>query len=372
MFGIKVNHISLLYKIRFSFDFNVGLMAVLAVFNILYKIRIVGGEVLAAENLWNPTWLLFGPAYYFAHRYLSEEREDQTDESEGGAEGMKGKRASSRAILVHYIPFLFFGLFYILAFITTRTQYVWDNPVFVWYQNSFFAIPFSLLAYAFYGFKKRHAINMEDARAELLTFLGGFLSLIAVLYILMYLCWGVFKIDMGIDYRIFTYILLFIAAVFVLRYRLSAGMGRSQREKVNGEEADNYSTSFLSPEMAANYISQIEQYFLDEQAFVNPELSLDVLSKALHIPRHYFSPLFNQYIGKSFYSYVAEQRIAYATRRLKEEHGRLKIESLAYESGFNSKTSFNRYFKQFTGITPLQFMQQQDDEQGDSLHEAIA
>ncbi|MGF1925655.1 MAG: helix-turn-helix domain-containing protein, partial [Bacteroidia bacterium] len=86
------------------------------------------------------------------------------------------------------------------------------------------------------------------------------------------------------------------------------------------------------------------------------DISIDLISRELDIPKYHFSQLFNVHIGTNFYTFIAERRIEYALKKLSEEQGKLKIESLAYQCGFNSKTSFNRYFKQITGFTPLEYL----------------
>jgi AraC-like DNA-binding protein len=65
--------------------------------------------------------------------------------------------------------------------------------------------------------------------------------------------------------------------------------------------------------------------------------------------------LFNDYLGKSFYRIIAEYRIENAICILKEKGDSLTIEALAYESGFSSKTSFNKYFKEITGYLPSEY-----------------
>lgn len=253
------------------------------------------------------------------------------------------------------MPFLLFSLFYIIAFLTTKTKNVWDNPLYAGYQNSFFVISLSLLAYAFYGLKRRKDLDTRESEGELLIFLSGFLVLIAVLYGVMYFCWGVFNINMGVDYRLFTYAILLIMDIFIFRYYMMAGKDQQyslQEEQILG--------SGLHREQVERYMEKLRIYFSDQESFINPNLSLEMLSKDLDIPKHHFSLLFNQHLGKNFYNYVAEHRINYAIQRLQDENGKLKIESLAYACGFNSKTAFNRYFKLITGSTPLQYIHQKE------------
>jgi len=50
----------------------------------------------------------------------------------------------------------------------------------------------------------------------------------------------------------------------------------------------------------------------------------------------------------------------YALDLINTNQGKLKIESLAYSCGFNSKTSFNKYFKEKTGFTPSEYQLQQE------------
>ena len=59
-------------------------------------------------------------------------------------------------------------------------------------------------------------------------------------------------------------------------------------------------------------------------------------------------------MGKSFYVLVSEYRINYAKEILKEDNN-ITIESLAYECGFNSKSTFNKYFKEQTGYSPSEY-----------------
>lgn len=344
MFGIKVKRLfPLLQNCLLSFDFNIRLIAILAIVNVLYKIRFTGDNIIAASNLWNPTWLLFGPAFYFAYRSL------------------RGKDEKLfRGWWWHYVPFLLFSLFYGIAFLTTKTENVWDNPLYTRYQNSFFVISLLLMAYAFYGLKRRKEMDTREREGELLIFLSGFLALIAVLYGVMYFCWGVFNINMGVDYRLFTYAILLIMDIFIFRYYM---MGKDQAYSSKTDPA----VSGLNPVQADRYMEKLRIYFSDQESFINPNLSLETLSKDLDIPKHHFSLLFNQHLGKNFYSYVAEHRINYAIQRLQDENGKLKIESLAYACGFNSKTAFNRYFKQITGRTPLQYIQQKEGASDGSL-----
>ncbi|MFT6855173.1 MAG: adenylate cyclase, partial [Cyclobacteriaceae bacterium] len=63
--------------------------------------------------------------------------------------------------------------------------------------------------------------------------------------------------------------------------------------------------------------------------------------------------------GKNYNEFINQYRIeAFKLNAKAAKNANLTIEGLAYESGFNSKTVFNTYFKKETGLTPKQFMKQ--------------
>ncbi|MNY28251.1 Helix-turn-helix domain protein [compost metagenome] len=63
---------------------------------------------------------------------------------------------------------------------------------------------------------------------------------------------------------------------------------------------------------------------------------------------------------KSFYDYINELRIEeFKIIVVLPENQKFTLLSLAYDVGFNSKTSFNRNFKNITGLSPTAYLQQQ-------------
>ncbi|RZK22971.1 MAG: AraC family transcriptional regulator [Flavobacterium sp.] len=322
---------------------------ILALLNVLYKIRITSEGVISAENLWNPVWLLLGPILYYSFNSLTKDKK------------------YIRFFRVHFVPFYIYFIFFCFDYFSVDLEIPWQNPMYVLYQESFFVIPLSLLGYAVKIFNKRKTINANNIKGELLFAISGFYAIIGVLYVMMYVCWGILNIDMGLDYRIFTYGFLLIIEIFILRYVYATQFVNRSNVEDGADEESAYTNSGLKDEVAAEYVNRILVYFLNDTSFLNPDISIESISKDLNIPKHHFSQLFNVHIGKNFYTFIAERRIGYALKRLNEEKGKLKIESLAYECGFNSKTSFNRYFKQITGFTPLEYVTKRETDFDNSI-----
>jgi len=83
------------------------------------------------------------------------------------------------------------------------------------------------------------------------------------------------------------------------------------------------------------------------------------LAQLINIQPNQLSWLLNKTIGKNFNEFINHYRIeTFKHIAKKTNHTHLTIEGLAYESGFNSKTVFNTYFKKETGLTPKQFLKQ--------------
>ncbi|GGG72980.1 hypothetical protein GCM10007415_00370 [Parapedobacter pyrenivorans] len=90
--------------------------------------------------------------------------------------------------------------------------------------------------------------------------------------------------------------------------------------------------------------------------YKDPELSLSSLAEKLALTPHELSRIVNTVLKKSFNDFINEYRIADVVQKMQDPtYDHLTLLGIAYESGFNSKTTFNRAFKQMTGKSPLAY-----------------
>ena len=83
------------------------------------------------------------------------------------------------------------------------------------------------------------------------------------------------------------------------------------------------------------------------------------LARRLNTHPNYLSQVINEKEGKNLYDYVNTLRIEEFIKLVSQPHNQnLTLLSLAYECGFNSKSSFNRYFKKTTGQSPSEYLKQ--------------
>ena len=93
-----------------------------------------------------------------------------------------------------------------------------------------------------------------------------------------------------------------------------------------------------------------------DKIYLDPRLSLSDLALAVGSNRSYLSEFINER-GKSFYDFVNEYRIAEACRIIDSASSleKLTMADVATRSGFNSISSFNRYFYRVKGMTPTAY-----------------
>lgn len=93
------------------------------------------------------------------------------------------------------------------------------------------------------------------------------------------------------------------------------------------------------------------------QDYLNPTLSLKEFADAMDLPTRTVSEHINRGMGKTFVDFVNEYRVEAVKQKLgSPQSGMYTILALAYESGFNSKATFNRAFKKFTGKSPTEYL----------------
>ena len=117
-----------------------------------------------------------------------------------------------------------------------------------------------------------------------------------------------------------------------------------------------YSKSGLATPLLKEYKGRLEKLFEEDHTYLDNDLTLVLLAEKLRIPAHHLTQLFNVYIGENFNQYVNKYRVEYACMMLADVDEDIFIEDVAYKSGFNSKVSFNRHFKNITGCTPKEYV----------------
>ena len=91
--------------------------------------------------------------------------------------------------------------------------------------------------------------------------------------------------------------------------------------------------------------------------YLNPRLSLGDVAQAIGSNKTYLSDYFNNTLHTSFYDYINTFRITEACRIIDAmpEEGRKSMVKVAEMSGFNSKSTFNRYFLKVKGMSPREY-----------------
>ena len=117
-----------------------------------------------------------------------------------------------------------------------------------------------------------------------------------------------------------------------------------------------YSSSSLTPAAVNSIACKLEKHMEEQSAYRNNELRLNDLAEDLGVSPHHLSQVINERYDKTFTQVVNEYRIREAQDLLSsEQHRQTYIIEIAYQVGFNNKTTFNQAFKAHTGMSPTQW-----------------
>lgn len=304
-------------------------------------------------SIWNAyqwlAWLPFslsywlGPAFYFYIKTLTEI-----------------PSSIRKKDLWHFSPIILNYLHSIYHVIVVKT-----NP-WPWFHHFAeileSAAILSVLIYLFFSFRlvksyQRSLLNnvsnteMIDLRwvNQFIFVIAGSCVLMVVFLTASMIAGGKYTLKEWDDPRAFA--LLVYAGVL---YWLSiSGFKQAQTHQIADlEEQANEQDHGEHSEVIQKLSSAIESHKL----YRNPELSLSDLSRAVDISERVISNAINQELGKNFFQLINEYRVEEMKERLRDPNNdHLKILSLAFDAGFNSKASFNRVFKSYTGQTPKDY-----------------
>jgi len=114
----------------------------------------------------------------------------------------------------------------------------------------------------------------------------------------------------------------------------------------------------LSEQQTQKILQRLHHAMETDKLYLATECTLEYVSNRLNIPLHQLSYVINSQTAYNFNDFRNKYRVEEACRILRSGHNKkLKLESLRYDCGFQSKTTFYEAFKKFTGKTPTEYLE---------------
>ncbi|WP_170131968.1 AraC family transcriptional regulator [Arenicella xantha] len=104
-------------------------------------------------------------------------------------------------------------------------------------------------------------------------------------------------------------------------------------------------------------VAQFEDFVTNQQAYTDASTSLKSIAKQLNIPIRQLSSAINHVYQESFSKRMNRFRVAHA-KQLLAEPSPAKLIAVMYDSGFRTKSSFNKEFQAIEGISPSEYRRQ--------------
>ncbi|MBO0931559.1 helix-turn-helix domain-containing protein [Fibrella aquatilis] len=191
-------------------------------------------------------------------------------------------------------------------------------------------------------------ISLEWVRQLCLSFL-----LVIVVYAVLTFY---YQSDVG-DVYIATCVSL---VFFTMSFRLISQSKILARQAMNDGTATlprvKYEKTALDEQTSIQTLNRLLNYMEREKPYRQNNLTLSVLASQLATAPHHLSQVINQYCSQNFFDFINAYRVQEIQSKLVvPQYSHIKIEEIAYESGFNSKSAFNAAFKKMTQQTPSQY-----------------
>lgn len=165
-----------------------------------------------------------------------------------------------------------------------------------------------------------------------------------------------FQFFFNADILIYSIIVGFVVFVGYSGIRqqglFSSGIN-NEEELVNNES--EYKKSGLKADYAIAKHKKLLHVMENEKLYLDPKLSLNMLSQKLSVSSNHLSQIINQYEKVNFHDFVNNYRVEEFIQRA-QSNKNFSLLAHALDSGFNSKSSFNSVFKRFKSLSPSQYL----------------
>jgi AraC-like DNA-binding protein len=212
---------------------------------------------------------------------------------------------------------------------------------------------------------KNYTSNIERIDISWLNKIIYFSVLSSIVFIV---CYWLFLSVMLLVYAVSIDILIFIAILFILAYYIinQPEIGKGNREMYSilndlKKRHDNtavkrYDTIHFDKQTQESYLRLLDEYMENHKPYLNERITIKDISEGLNLPYYHLSIMINNLLKKNFCDLINEYRIREAINILNDSKKEaVNILTIAFKCGFNSKSTFNRVFKNKTGTTPSKY-----------------
>ena len=121
--------------------------------------------------------------------------------------------------------------------------------------------------------------------------------------------------------------------------------------------SQKYKTTSIASFDIEELSNKLKIFMEKEKPYLDPKISLAQLAQSLDLNTHLLSRVINERFVKNFFEFINTYRVEeFKNLVSKSENKNYTLLSIAYDSGFNSKTTFNTAFKKITKQTPKEYL----------------
>lgn len=144
-----------------------------------------------------------------------------------------------------------------------------------------------------------------------------------------------------------------IKEVIFQKNELKSNFSNSFERLHQNVQHDTSKKDYFEKEEVNKLIDKLNVMMESQHLYTNQDLTLRSLAKQVNLHPNKLSWLLNDCVGSNFNDFINSYRLNhFKSIALDPKNAHLTILGLAYDSGFNSKSVFNTYFKKTEGITP--------------------
>ena len=158
----------------------------------------------------------------------------------------------------------------------------------------------------------------------------------------------------AVYYPIEIGLVLFIYWIAFVGYHKTMSIYEHAKSRQNGIASNDAEALLLS----------LRQIMESQKLYLDPQLNLAKVSSSLNTTQKLISAILNQYQQTNFNDFINQYRVDEVKEKLfNPAFQHMTISGIALECGFNSQATFQRAFKNYTGLSPRQFISLEKDKQ---------